>query len=233
MTDEERLLKRRAREKAYRAKHREKRRLASAAYNATDKGRMSQRAHYAKHRDRILARNRARHAAHPERSRAYNKASRDKHRAVIQARARAHRAANRADVNAKARASYAAKREHFMNYRAQRKDAFKKTKRAWVLRNTGAMAAIRFKRIAAERQALPIWADMAAIKRIYEEAARLTQLTGIQHAVDHIIPLQSSLVCGLHIAGNLQVLTSAANRQKGNHFVTAFTSFSSSSSAAA
>ena len=50
----------------------------------------------------------------------------------------------------------------------------------------------------------------------YEEAYRRTQATGVLHVVDHIIPLRGDPVHGWHEVGNLQVLTSAENRAKGN-----------------
>jgi hypothetical protein len=216
VTDEERRLKKRAQEKAYRTKHREHRRLASAAYGATEKGRRRQRAYRAAHRDTINAKAKARRDAHPEQERARRKIYEEKYRALRRARARTERATRGEAIRAKDRAYYARKREHFKNYRAQHKEAIKKTKRAWVLSNKGAMSAIRFKRIAAEHQAMPAWANMAAIKTIYEEAARLTQRTGIRHEVDHIIPIQSPLVCGLHCEANMQILTKAENRLKSN-----------------
>jgi 5-methylcytosine-specific restriction endonuclease McrA len=68
-------------------------------------------------------------------------------------------------------------------------------------------------------RATPIWCDKAAIVRIYEEARRLTLETGIPHEVDHIIPLRGKLVCGLHIALNMQIITRTANRRKHNRLV--------------
>ena len=84
------------------------------------------------------------------------------------AKARAKRAMHRADVCAKARAYYAKKRDHFKNYRAKNKEIQTRQRRAWALRNPGVMAAIRFKRIAAEHQAMPRWADLAAMKAEYK-----------------------------------------------------------------
>ena len=40
---------------------------------------------------------------------------------------------------------------------------------------------------------------------IYREAARLTSETGTKYRVEHIIPLRSPYICGLHRAINLQV----------------------------
>ena len=65
-------------------------------------------------------------------------------------------------------------------------------------------------------QATPSWADPVKIKAFYIEARRLTIETGIPHQVDHIIPLKSKLVCGLHVETNLQILTGPENIRKSN-----------------
>jgi lysozyme len=41
---------------------------------------------------------------------------------------------------------------------------------------------------------------------------------GIEHCVDHIIPIAHPDVCGLHTFTNLQIITSEENRKKGQHF---------------
>ena len=74
------------------------------------------------------------------------------------------------------------------------------------------------KRRACKMQRTPAWADHAAIASVYAEAARLTRKTGIQHHVDHIIPLQGKTVSGLHVANNLRAIPAADNLKKHNKF---------------
>jgi hypothetical protein len=70
-------------------------------------------------------------------------------------------------------------------------------------------------------KSMPQWANKKAIQKIYAQARYLTKITGINHEVDHIIPSNHPLVCGLHIESNLQILTETENRIKSNHFVLA------------
>jgi len=52
------------------------------------------------------------------------------------------------------------------------------------------------------------------IERIYRHAANMRIGFGIKHEIDHIIPLCSG---GLHVEGNLQILTADINRSKGSN----------------
>lgn len=68
------------------------------------------------------------------------------------------------------------------------------------------------------RKATPPWANMESVKLIYLEAARISADTGVPHEVDHIVPLKSNIVCGLHCESNLRIVTKVDNRTKHNHF---------------
>ena len=65
--------------------------------------------------------------------------------------------------------------------------------------------------------ATPSWANKTKIDEIYKERDHLNQ-SGILHHVDHIIPLNHPLVCGLHVESNLQVLLKEDNEFKNNTF---------------
>lgn len=58
--------------------------------------------------------------------------------------------------------------------------------------------------------ATPNWADLKDIADVYMEAAYM------QMQVDHIVPLKSKLVCGLHVWDNLQLMDATKNNQKNN-----------------
>jgi hypothetical protein len=60
---------------------------------------------------------------------------------------------------------------------------------------------------------------MKAIKEIYKESNRVQKETGIEHHVDHIIPMRGKLVSGLHIAENLRVIPEFDNLSKGSKFM--------------
>lgn len=88
----------------------------------------------------------------------------------------------------------------------------------WRNNNPNKARAIYSKRRSVKLQAMPKWANQQKIQEFYETADGLNMLTGIWHEVDHIVPLQSKVVCGLHCEANLQILTMSENRTKSNKF---------------
>ena len=70
------------------------------------------------------------------------------------------------------------------------------------------------KRRALQKLSMPKWLSHnqhKEIKIIYKEAA----LKGLE--VDHIIPINNPVVCGLHVPWNLQLLSRYENASKGNN----------------
>ena len=85
--------------------------------------------------------------------------------------------------------------------------------------NYGQYASYAAKRKAQKINATPPWFETIEVQQLYDEAARLTELTGIPFHVDHIDPLQSEQVCGLHCLANLQILIWKDNLTKNNTFI--------------
>ena len=67
------------------------------------------------------------------------------------------------------------------------------------------------------------WCDYQYVQDLFKnakEASLMFQAIGLdwRFEVDHIVPLNNDLVCGLHCEDNLQVLERAVNRAKSNKF---------------
>jgi hypothetical protein len=85
-------------------------------------------------------------------------------------------------------------------------------KKSWRDNNPHKGAEYCARRRAAEDKAMPQWADRKEMAKIYRKAKTL----GL--SVDHIVPLQSPVVCGLHAHTNLVILPKRENQSKGNRW---------------
>lgn len=65
-------------------------------------------------------------------------------------------------------------------------------------------------------KATPSWNNEFFMSEAYHLARLRTKVMGFKWHVDHIVPLQSKIVCGLHVHNNLQVVPAFANLSKGN-----------------
>ncbi|MCW3657884.1 hypothetical protein [Burkholderia cenocepacia] len=95
---------------------------------------------------------------------------------------------------------------------------FVPVKRRAPLITSGLMAGKR--RRARERRATPPWLSplqRLAISSLYLLATTATQVTGEQYVVDHIVPLDGKLVCGLHVHWNMRVTHWRENAVKAWH----------------
>jgi hypothetical protein len=70
-----------------------------------------------------------------------------------------------------------------------------------------------------ERQ-IPGWCEKELISILYLKRDELNERYGLNLEVDHIIPLNSKTVSGLHCWHNLQLLDKNANCSKGNKYQT-------------
>lgn len=66
-------------------------------------------------------------------------------------------------------------------------------------------------------RATPSWANHFFIEEAYELAKKRSQVTGVRWEVDHIVPIKSDRVCGLHVEHNLRVIPKLVNISKKNY----------------
>ncbi len=85
----------------------------------------------------------------------------------------------------------------------------------WLEAHPGMMASYSKARKARKRKAVPLWADKDKIHSLYI-LSKAYRNVGVDCEVDHIVPLKSSIVCGLHVEHNLQLLPRKINRYKSN-----------------
>ena len=98
------------------------------------------------------------------------------------------------------------------NVKREYQTAWKERNLVWVRADTKA-------RRRKHRQAMPPWlthAQKRQTRELYKAAITMTQTTGEQYVVDHIYPLRSDAVCGLHVPWNLRVMTQEENLKKSN-----------------
>jgi 5-methylcytosine-specific restriction endonuclease McrA len=93
---------------------------------------------------------------------------------------------------------------------------------AWRENNTDWVRADTKARRRKHREATPKWLtarQKAEIRNLYIIAITMTKTTGERYVVDHIVPLRSDVVCGLHVPWNLRVITQEENLAKSNRHV--------------
>ena len=148
----------------------------------------------------------------PEAYREYRRADYAQNKEAILAGQKRYRAANWAEIYARRKAN-----PKYKEYMAQYAKTYFKSS---LVVKAKALANCR-RRQARKLQRTPAWvskAEFAKIAELYTAASKLTQETGVPHVVDHIIPLNGALVCGLHCLSNLQILTQDQNRKKWNYY---------------
>lgn len=193
----------------------EKRREAGRKWRAKNPGvsAAKSREYAAKNREKLRAQNKAWREANREallaKQRAYWHANKER----LKLQHKAWEQANRETLRKKQGEAYRRRRQdpaYVEKDRLRAKDHFKS--------NRGYYFAKSKVRRGLVAQAAPEWLteqDWQAINEVYAECAETTKATGVQHEVDHIVPLKGQNVSGLHVPWNLQIITAEENRAKG------------------
>lgn len=180
--------------------------------------------------DKVAAAMRLRRSENPEKYRAYSKAKNAEYYKnnpeKFKARTAANRAKNPEKANAIVKASRAKKPDYMPTYLAgyyeKNKEKIKGAVKARAERLREELKPGNCERVmrrnSRKLQASPSWANVETMQSIYKQAALITKETGVIHHVDHIVPLQSKKVCGLHVEHNLQILSGKDNQEKGNRW---------------
>ncbi len=109
-----------------------------------------------------------------------------------------------------------AERERLAVYREANTELCNQRVERWRKANPHKHASKENRRRAAKLNATPQFANQRYIDMFYEMARLESERLGVDVHVDHIVPLKSSLVCGLHYEHNLQLLVASANLKKSN-----------------
>ena len=117
-----------------------------------------------------------------------------------------------------AREHAAERREAHRAWRESNRLRVRQREKEWRMKNPHYMAAMTARRRAAENLATVKWANKFFMAEAYDLAKLRSIATGYEWQVDHIVPLRSKLVCGLHVESNLQVIPAVRNASKGNRF---------------
>lgn len=134
---------------------------------------------------------------------------------------------NRDAINSRSKELYAKSTERYKKYkqkwRVKNKDKQIAAKREWAKLNKHVVNFNTAQRRAKKKNATPSWADKSYIKDLYEncrEAEGVFLKVGlkVKFHVDHVVPLRSRKVCGLHCEQNMQILNIQENSSKGNWY---------------
>lgn len=103
-------------------------------------------------------------------------------------------------------------------WNAKNKERRREIMRASRVRNPAPMNAITAKRRSMKLQATPEWANEFFVKEAYSLAKLRESIVGGKWHVDHVVPLKSKIVCGLHCEQNLNVIPATVNVRKNNRY---------------
>jgi hypothetical protein len=112
--------------------------------------------------------------------------------------------------------------EYKQQYYKDNRNAILEEKKQYLKNNRGQSNARGALRHSRKLRATPKWLTKEhkeEIKSIYILSSKMQKEDGIKRNVDHIVPLRSKLVCGLHVPWNLQILTENENCSKSNKLI--------------
>lgn len=160
-----------------------------------------------KNKERDQENARRRYVENNVRHKALQKMWRESNKNVIAAKARVYSAKNAQAI-----------KKRSIDWDIAHPDSYKERKKRYQARNRDKVNAATSARRAKRLMASPSWANAFFIAEAFHLAKLREKVTGFKWNVDHVVPLRSKIVCGLHVECNLQVIPASKNMAKGNRF---------------
>lgn len=134
-----------------------------------------------------------------------------------------YREANKKSISEKNKKWYETNKEYRIEkakrWNLENKDKFLNNVKKYMKNNKGKANFWCRSRQIKKLLATPFWADTTKIKQIYIDCALISEMTGVIHHVDHILPLRGKDISGLHVEYNLQILPAHFNQVKSNKLI--------------
>ena len=146
----------------------------------------------------------------------YRESNMDKQREWNRRSYRNHAAAICLKTNAYRKANLDKARQYSKTWREKYPDKALDAERKQYAKNPLRFYTKNRRRHASKLNATPAWANPTFIEDMYMLARLVSEATGIKHHVDHVVPIRSKKVCGLHVEHNLQVIPATENSRKQN-----------------
>ena len=205
----------RQRKKLYASNNKEKIAEASKIYREENLGRLRE---YDRKRHSTPEAKASRNEAYKQRIEGFVGPKKPRSRQSAEA-VKAKRAASWAKYYARHKERLAARK---LEYVSENREAYLFGQKRWRENNTAARTALQAKRSAMRTKSVPEW--FGELDRfVWIEAAHLAILrlksTGIPWQCDHMIPILAKTACGLHVAGNCQVIPAYLNLRKNNKLI--------------
>jgi hypothetical protein len=178
------------------------------------------KAYYEDNKEQILEKNKEYRETHADKRTQQQKEYYEANKPVILEKQQAYYNTHKSAVRGTNDAWKRANPDKFIGYQsaycARNPERVSASKKAYADANPGKVKAIGAKRRAAKLSATPAWFEKVLVAAVYSEATTRSKTEGIVYHVDHIVPLRSKFVCGLHCLANLQIITGEDNQRKGN-----------------